>query len=84
MEKGQPLQQMVLTKLALTMEKNENRSFLISLYKAHVQVDQKSPHKTRYNESIRIEIEENLRFHRYKGTFLDQKTNGLCSKIKNR
>ena len=42
MEKGQPLQQMVLVQLALSMQKNENRPFLISLYKAKVQVDQRS------------------------------------------
>ena len=41
---GQPIQQMVLVQLALIMQKNENRPFLISLYKAQVLVDQRSPH----------------------------------------
>ena len=36
MEKGQPIQQMVLVQLALSMQKNENRPFLIFLYKAQV------------------------------------------------
>ena len=36
MEKGQPIQQMVLVQLALNMQKNENRPVLISLYKAQV------------------------------------------------
>ena len=40
----QPLQQIVLFQLALCMQKNENRPFLISLYKAQVPVDQRSPH----------------------------------------
>ena len=53
MEKGQILQQMVLVQLAVSMQKNANRSFLISLYKAQVQVDQRSPHKTRYTETTR-------------------------------
>ena len=44
MEKGQPIQQKVLGQMALRMQKNENRHFLISLYKAQVQVDQRSPH----------------------------------------
>ena len=40
MKRGQPIQQMVLVQLALSMQKNENRPFLISLYKAQVLVDQ--------------------------------------------
>ena len=44
MEKGQPLQQMVFAQLALSMLKNENRPFLIFLYKAQVKVNQRSPH----------------------------------------
>ena len=43
-EKQQLPQQTVLAHLALSMQKNENRPFLISLYKAQVQVDQRSPH----------------------------------------
>ena len=44
MEQGQPLPQMVLVQLAVSMQKNANKPFLISLYKAQVQEDQKSPH----------------------------------------
>ena len=35
---------MVLVQLLLSMQKTENRPFLISLYKVQVQVDQRSPH----------------------------------------
>ena len=36
MEKGQPLQQMMLVQLAVSMQKNENRPFLVLLYKAQM------------------------------------------------
>ena len=39
MAEGEPIQQMVWVQLALSMQKNENRPFLVSLYKAQVQVD---------------------------------------------
>jgi hypothetical protein len=40
----------VLFQLVVSMYKNVNRSTLISLYKAQVQVDQGASHKTRYTE----------------------------------
>ena len=83
MEIGQPIEQMVLVQLALSMPKNENRPFLISLYKTQVQVDQRSPHLTRYTEIIRRESRENLRTHRQRRIFPEQNTNSLLSKIKN-
>ena len=51
MRKGQAPQQMVLIQPAASLQKNENRPFLISLYKAQVQVDQRPPDKTRYTET---------------------------------
>jgi hypothetical protein len=45
------------------MEKNENCSILIFLYKTQVQMDQGPPHKTRYSESNRIENGENSQTH---------------------
>ncbi|MGO7909926.1 hypothetical protein AB9E09_35210, partial [Rhizobium leguminosarum] len=36
--------------------KNANGSILISLYKAQVQVFQRPPNKTRYNETNRIDL----------------------------
>ena len=66
MEKGQPIQQMVLVQLALSMHKNENTPFLISLYKVQVQVDQRSPPKTRYTETIRRESGEDFITHKHR------------------
>ena len=40
------------------MKKNPNQYFPIPLYKTQVQVNQRSPHKTRYTENIRRESEE--------------------------
>ena len=80
MEKGQPLQQMVLVQLEISKEKNKNRSIIISLYKGQVQVDQISPRKT---ETIRREHWKKLRVHRHRRNFPEQNINGLCSKIKN-
>jgi hypothetical protein len=51
-------QQMVLIQLEVSMQKNANLSILISLYKAQTQVDQGSPHKTRYTEINRKESGE--------------------------
>ena len=45
-ENKQHLQQMVLIQLAVSIQKNANLSFFISLYKAQVQVDQRPPYKT--------------------------------------
>ena len=74
---------MVLFQLAVSMLKNENQAFPIPLYKAQLQVDQRSPHKTRYTETHRTKSGEELRTHRHRGKFPEQNTNGLCSKIKN-
>ena len=63
-KKRQHFHQMVLVQLAVSMQKNANRSILISLYKVQVQVDQRPPHKTRYTELIRRESGEELRTHR--------------------
>jgi hypothetical protein len=46
---------MVLVKLAFSLQNDANLSIPISLYKAQVQVNQGSPHKTRYTESNRRE-----------------------------
>ena len=51
---------MVLNQLEVGMQKNANRSILISLYKAQVQVDQGSTHKIRHTEAYRGESEANL------------------------
>ena len=42
--------QMLLDQLEVCMQKNANRPILISLYKAQVQLDQGSTHKTRHIE----------------------------------
>jgi hypothetical protein len=55
--KRQHFQQMVLVQLADSMQKNANRSILISLYKVQVQVDQGPPHKTSENTPKVIEKE---------------------------
>ena len=55
MEKRFHFQQMVQIQLVLSMEKNANRSILISLYKTQVQVDQGSPYKNKYAETNRRE-----------------------------
>jgi hypothetical protein len=60
-KKRQHFKQMVLIQLVVSMEKNANRSILISLYKAQDQVGQGPPHKTRYTQSNRIESGANLK-----------------------
>ena len=74
---------MVLVQLAVTMQKNTNRSFPISLYKVQVHVDQRSPHKTRYTETIKRECEKELRTDRHRRKIPKDNNNGLWSKIKN-
>ena len=69
--------------LAVSMQENASQFYLISLYKAQVQVDQRPPHKTRYTDTIRKESGEEYKTHRHRGKFSEQNTNGLCSKIKN-
>ena len=51
---------MVLAQLAVSMQRNENISLLISLYKSQVQVDQKSLHKTRYTELLEEKVVKSL------------------------
>ena len=53
-------QQMLLVQLAVCMQKNANRSILISFYKAQIQMDQGPPHKPRYTEFNRKESGEIL------------------------
>jgi hypothetical protein len=57
--------------------------FLISLYKAQVQVDQGPPHKTRYIENNRGEGREKPGTHGHSGKVRELNTNSLCSKINN-
>jgi hypothetical protein len=57
---------------------------LISLYKAQVLVDQRTPHKTRDTEIYREESgEESLRYG-HRGKIPEQNNNDLCCKVKNR
>ena len=63
---------MLLVQLAVSMQKNANQSLFISLYKAQVQVDQKSLHKTRYTETDRRQSGEELRTHRPREKFLNR------------
>jgi hypothetical protein len=51
---------MVLVQVAVNMLKNANGSILISLYKAQVQVDQGTPHKTRYKKLIEKKVGKSL------------------------
>jgi hypothetical protein len=44
---------MVLAQLAVSMYENANRSILISLHRAQLQLNQGSPHNTRYYETDR-------------------------------
>ena len=74
---------MVLFQLAVSMQKNANRCFPISLYKVEIQVDQISPHKTRYSKTNRTESEQEIRTYRHKENFSEKNINGLCSKIMN-
>ena len=74
---------MVLVQLALSMQKNVSQNFLISLYKAQVQMDQEPPHKTQPTESNKRAIAEDPWRHRHKEKFPEQNTSGLHSKIKN-
>ena len=56
--------------------------FFITLYKDKVQMDQGPPYKTKYTGSNRKKSGEEPQTHGYRGKFLEQNTNGLCSKIK--
>ena len=71
-ETNQHFQQMVPIQLLATMYKNVNRSILISLCKAQVQVDQGPPHKTRYTETNRKESGEEPQTQWQRGKFPDQ------------
>jgi hypothetical protein len=51
------------------MQKNAYWSILIFLYKAQVQVNQGTPHKTRYIETNRKESGEEPWSHGHKGNF---------------
>jgi hypothetical protein len=51
--------------------------------KAHVQVDQRSPHKTRYTKSNRRESGETSQTYGTGKKVPEQNTNSSCSKIKN-
>jgi hypothetical protein len=53
------------------------------LAQTQVQVDQGLPHKTRDTETYRRESEEKPQTYGHRGTFPEQNTNGLCSKINN-
>jgi hypothetical protein len=61
----------------------DHHVMLISMYKAEVQVNQGPPHKTRYPESNRRESGDKPQIHEHRGKYLEQNTNGLCSKINN-
>ena len=65
---------MILVQLAVSMKKNANSSILISLYKGQVQVDQVSPHKTRFAESNRRESGEDPGILEHRRNFLNGKT----------
>ena len=65
---------MILVQLAVSMKKNANWSILISLYKGQVQVDQVSPHKTRFAESNRRESGEDPGILEHRRNFLNGKT----------
>ena len=54
MKKRQGFQQMMLVQLAVSMQKNANRSIL-TFYKTQVQVDKGLPLKTRHTETNRKE-----------------------------
>jgi hypothetical protein len=55
--------------------------FLISLYKAQIQVDQGPQHQTRYVEFNRSRSRKEPQSHGLREKFPDQNTNGLCSKV---
>jgi hypothetical protein len=76
-------QKLERTQMPLNRGMDTNQSILISLYKVQVQVDQRLPHKIRYNESNRKENRKNPQTHGNRGNFPEQNSNGLCSKIKN-
>jgi hypothetical protein len=67
--------------LAVSMYKNANRPILSCLYKAQVQVDQGTPHKTRDTETYRGEsVEEPQTYEHGSGGgegFPEQNSNGL-------
>ena len=52
------------------------------MYKAQFQVDQGTPHKTRYTETYRRESGEKPQIQGHRGKIPKQNTNSLCSKIK--
>jgi hypothetical protein len=56
--------------------KNANQSILIYLYKPQVQVDQGSPHKTRYTDANRGESGEEPQTHGHRGNFPEKNTSG--------
>ena len=62
---------------------NANGPIIISLYKAQIQVDQGTPHKTRYTKTNRKENGEELQAHGHREKFPEKNTNSLCSKNKN-
>jgi hypothetical protein len=66
-KKRQHFQQMVLAQLVVSMWKNASLSILLSLYKAQVQVDQGTPHKTRDTETYRGESVEKPRRYGHRG-----------------
>jgi hypothetical protein len=55
----------------------------MSVYKAQVQVDQGTPHKTRDTETYRGESGEEPLRYRHRGKIPEQNTNVLFCKIKN-
>ena len=59
------------------MQKHANRSILISLYKAHVQVDKGPTHKTRHVEAYRGESGSELELMGTGGNFLNRKLMAL-------
>ena len=58
---------MVLVQLVVSMQKNENRYILISLYKAQVKVDQGPPHKAIHTETNRKESGGKPQAHGHRG-----------------
>ena len=82
MEKGQPIQQMVLVQLALSMLKNEIRPFLISLYKAQCKWIKDLHIKP---DTLKLLDEKAGKTLEHIGTgkkFSEQHTNGSSSKVK--
>jgi hypothetical protein len=74
---------MVLVQLAVSMEKNANRSIFISLYKAQIQLDQGPPHNTRDTEIYRGEGVEEYGTYEHREKKILNTTSMSCAKIKN-